>query len=81
MKLISVLAATTQAFGLFGQPVSIWGSWGSWSCQNGVRQRQAACLGGFFYCWGPLIERDPTNPACEPTSIWGRWAPMGKSKL
>jgi len=78
MKLISVLAATTQAFGLFGQrPVTIWGEWGSWSCQNGIRTRQAACLGGLFYCWGPLIERDPTNPQCEPTTIWGRWAPWG----
>merc|ERR1712156_123839 len=77
MKLISVLAATTQAFGLFGQSITIWGEWGSWSCQGGVRQRQAPCLGGLFYCWGPLIERDPTNPSCEPKTIWGRWAPWG----
>jgi hypothetical protein len=79
MKLIPLLVATTQAFGIFGQPLKIWGSWSSWGCQGRVRTRQAACLGGFLYCWGPLIEREEDHPLCipKPTTIWGAWESWG----
>lgn len=78
MKLLSIAFAGAQGFGLWGQTGSIWGAWNEWSCQtsggvkNSVRVRQAPCLAGIPWCWGPLIERDSSSQSCSP-QIWGAW--------